>query len=663
MADPRQESPALETEQEHGEKTGLTLRAMLIGVSFTGFLCVCCAHSEWVVGSSLLVHSYFPIGFVVPLFFFVAVLNPFLKLVRKRWALTERELAVIVIMALCACPFAQRGMIINYFSTASAPYYYASPENRWAENFHAYLPTWLIPTDRKALTWFFEGKPPGASIPWSAWLTPLFWWLTLCFAVAGAYLCILVVFRKQWMTNERMTYPLAEIPLTMIAHSEDARLLPAFMRSKMFWTGFGFISLIMIWNFIGYWLPMLPKISWRLPSVRFGRSFPSIRLVASPFVVSVSFLLRLDLSFSIWFFYLLTSVQLGVFNRLGVPLGGDPIGYDARPPAAAYQEFGGFVVLAASGIWVARRHLVQFVRKAVGLRSDVDDREELLSCRAAILGFLILSAYCVVFLWRSGMSWHVALIFICFIFLVLLTLTRAVMEAGLVFVAAPLSPQTFITDMLGTNALSPHTLTSIGLSYALYNHPQVNLMPFLAHSMKIGHSARLKPRTVLTCMAISLTAAATFSTIVLMWITHKFGAYSLRSWMFYSHPHRVFSYLVKTMNNPAGINTLKLKYLSGGIAFTAILMILRYRYSWFPFNPLGFPLARVHEIKLTAVSIFIGWFIKLVILKLGGARVYEKAKPFFIGALLAYLTSAVMSYVIDALFFRGGPSHPIYPWQ
>jgi len=213
---------------------------------------------------------------------------------------------------------------------------------------------------------------------------------------------------------------------------------------------------------------------------------------------------------------------------------------------------------------------------------------------------------------------------------------------------------------MGSNALNPATMTTLGLSYAVYCDPIAAFMPLAANALRIGHQSRVKVRSILIAVVLSLAFALLLAVPATMKIAYKTGAYNFREWQFSGHPYRPYKRVMHLMNNSYGPDTLKMTYLAAGMVPTSVLLIVRYRYTWFPINPIGFPVAMVWQVTQTVVSIFIGWLIKLLILKLGGARIYEKAKPFFIGAILAFLTAGFLSYVIDAIFFPGGPSHRVY---
>ena len=62
----------------------------------------------------------------------------------------------------------------------------------------------------------YVGLGSEESIPWRNWLTPLFWWFagTVALVMAGFFASVL--FYKQWVERERLTFPLATMPLELL---------------------------------------------------------------------------------------------------------------------------------------------------------------------------------------------------------------------------------------------------------------------------------------------------------------------------------------------------------------------------------------------------------------------------------------------------------------
>ena len=66
--------------------------------------------------------------------------------------------------------------------------------------------------DANAAKWFYEGLPPGQSIPWNAWLVPLSRWIPFLLSMLLASYALVALFRKPWREHERLSYPLMQLP-------------------------------------------------------------------------------------------------------------------------------------------------------------------------------------------------------------------------------------------------------------------------------------------------------------------------------------------------------------------------------------------------------------------------------------------------------------------
>jgi len=155
------------TTQESWQR-GLTWRSLAIGLALVVVEAACGPNAIWGLASSEITWSYMPVVAVFP-FFVVILLNVALKAMRRQWALRPAELVVIFGMAIVSAgtPLFLVGFLL---ALMGSPYYCASPENRWADLLHPYLPHWAFPSDANgAMRAFFEGLPQGAAVPWSEW--------------------------------------------------------------------------------------------------------------------------------------------------------------------------------------------------------------------------------------------------------------------------------------------------------------------------------------------------------------------------------------------------------------------------------------------------------------------------------------------------------------
>ena len=155
--------------------------------------------------SSFMAYSHMPMGNLMLTLLCLIVCSVLARYFGKRFAFSPSEwLAIFSMGFICSLgpTYGVSGYLVGVIVT---PYYFSTPENRWAEFLHPYLPEWIIPSNRdSAITWFYDGLPAGAPVPWATWLGPLFWWFTFICAVALACFCASVIMRKQWAEHEKL---------------------------------------------------------------------------------------------------------------------------------------------------------------------------------------------------------------------------------------------------------------------------------------------------------------------------------------------------------------------------------------------------------------------------------------------------------------------------
>jgi hypothetical protein len=71
-----------------------------------------------------------------------------------------------------------------------------------------------------------------------------------------------------------------------------------------------------------------------------------------------------------------------------------------------------------------------------------------------------------------------------------------------------------------------------------------------------------------------------------------------------------------------------------GAVVTALCSFLRLRYDAWPLHPVGFLLVYGWGINRMWFSIFLGWLLKVLVVKYGGAKMLRNIRPFFLGMIL-----------------------------
>jgi len=614
-------------------------------------ICLGAPASIWLVGSTEITWSFFPIGVGLP---FVILIGAN-ALVRKLWpgrALGSTELMAPVVMGLAASgiPIFMVGLLL---SIPSKPYYGATPENGWISLIQPYLPNWAIPSpDGEAMRFFYEGMPRGASIPWDAWLVPLAWWFALILAIYYLSFCIVVILRRQWMDHERLVFPVTEVP-RLLAES-DGGALPPVMRTRAFWIGCAVPVVIILFNCISYWSPGFPQLTIHNDyPVQLFRGAPTLNLKIYFPVIGFVYLISTPISFSVWFFYLLSIAGTAFMNWLGVMVTPDSFMYSAHTQLQ-WTSSGAFVAMVGWSLWMARRHLASVARSVLRRTPPLDDSQEMLPYGWAVWGGLAATLFIVAWLWRSGMDLHIAILLLVLAMAVYVGMTRIVIQSGVHYVTSPFSPQALTMAVTGT-AVGPQSLVALSLSYAWCSDIQSIFMPAVAHGARLSVLGRDQRRLGL---AIGLAVIVGFTVTVWFIISqcYQYGAGNFRSWYFDPGAGAgglAFDQATRLMGDPHGPDGDKLGLFALGAGLYSVLSLCSYRFYWWPLHPLGLTIATLWNLRHIATSVFIAWALKGVIMRIGGITAYRRAKPFFIGLIVGFFIGVGVSYGIDAVWFYG----------
>lgn len=609
------------------------------------------------VGSSEITWSFFPIGVGLP-FVLLVLANGAVRRLTRREGLAPGEFATIITMGLVATgiPVFIVGLLL---AIPTKPYYGATPENQWADYIQPYLPTWAIPSpDGNAVRFFYEGLPSGGTIPWGAWAGPLTWWLSLVFSVYFLCFCVVVILRRQWVDNERLAFPVAEVP-RLLTESQPGRALPAVMNSKAFWLGCALPVTVILFNTISFFYPGFPRLAIQEGmDIQVFNGVPTMALRLYFPVIGFVYLISTPISFSIWFFHLLGMAESAVLAWAGlVTL---PAAFvSGQIVTLGWQCAGAFAAMVVVSLWMARRHLVAVVRTALGRGEALDDTGEMMSYRAAVFGGGAAALYITGWFWASGMGLGIALLFLVGAIVVYLGLTRVVIQSGAHYITSPFSPQYLVLAVTGT-ALSPYSLVALSLTYSWCSDIQSIFMTAVAHGARLNEGAR-KPRRLGWAIAIATVVGFVSCIAFVLYQGYEYGAGNFRSWYFLPGAGaggRVFDQVTYFLANPAPPDLDKLSLFGAGALLYSLLALGQYRFYWWPLHPLGLATASLWNVRLIVASVFIAWLLKVVTLKVGGISLYRRMRPFFIGLIAGFFLGVGISYGIDAIWFFG-KGHPI----
>ena len=178
---------------------GVSWRSIVYGLCLAFVISLVVNGNLYLVHSSLLAYSHMPMGNLILTVLSIVLCSALAYRFGRAFVFSRSEWLAVFSLGFVGSLGPTYGITGQLVGALVAPYYFATPENRWTEFLHPYLPNWLFPPNTGgAMSWFFNGVPSGGSLPWEVWAGPLFWWFTFVAAVAFACFCASVILHRQW---------------------------------------------------------------------------------------------------------------------------------------------------------------------------------------------------------------------------------------------------------------------------------------------------------------------------------------------------------------------------------------------------------------------------------------------------------------------------------
>ncbi len=627
------------------ENSGIPLRGIGIGAILAFILNALDVYATLIVRG-----SYMTLNFSTPaalfFFFFVILTSGVVAAISRPLALSYAELVTIYMMLMVACCVPSMGFIPVMLPQLVGPTYYATFENQWADLYNKHIPHWIAPADEATATYFFQRLPPGVPFPWRAWVLPLLYWYGFFLALTLAMTCAMVILRKQWVERERLAYPLVQVPMDMIRHDENGFIGRTFFSKRLMWFGFGISFILLSINGIHSYFPEFPRIVKATSFRPFGGTV-KISFWFSPAWLGFFYFVGLDISASIWFFYLLTSLQRGVFNSLGLK-STERLDLFASEAYTAHQGMGSMIVFVLFTLWLARHHLMDVFRKAFPGDPSVDDSNEILSYRQAVIGLLAGMGLVGLAMRVAGLPVLGVVIFLFSAFVIFVSLTGVVVKGGVPAMRPPLMSTSFVISSAGTGMPGPQGLTALGLTYGWHSEIRSFVMASVANGLKMCEVIKGSKRRMGGAIMLAVLASLIGATLMLLHLAYEHGGANLNPLFFGKKVGYGPIDMVRRMIEPPTGPRLD-AYLFMGIGGTVmgLLMLARHSLPWWPLSPLGYMISANWKTGHIFVSALAAWFIKSLVLKYGGAGVYRKSRMLFIGLILGEVVGAGFWLCID----------------
>ncbi|MDP6775993.1 MAG: hypothetical protein QGI83_04440, partial [Candidatus Latescibacteria bacterium] len=363
---------------------------------------------------------------------------------------------------------------------------------------------------------------------------------------------------------------------------------------------------------------------------------------------------------------LLAIVQVGALNRIGLDIGGSDF-ICSFNPIIGWQSFGGMIVFVIWGLWSARAHLKAVFRKALTGKGDLDDANELISCRAAVILLLSSALYLVFFMRRAGMPWGPLLAFWFATFVLYVGLARIIVESGLIYLRGPITAQSFTWFSFGVAGMGPAGTAALALTYTFFCDAKTFGMTMFAHMPRLGVAMHPRRRRLLVpaVMLAALVGAGTVVCFTAYYGYHVMGSYNFGVVSFNGSSNGAVGIWRTAANRilegTVGTAWDRVSWLGIGGAFTLLLYFLRYRFPRFPVHPIGFAVSGSEILRSSTSPIFIVWLVKVLLLRIGGLESYRRWAPLFLGMAVGYVVGIGLGVAVDVIWFNGD-GHSLTGW-
>lgn len=612
-------------------RRNLTLRALLLALGFTALSTLWMRQICLILFAANIDNSVPPVPVIAALLL-LAVGNGLLQRLRRR-GLTREETLFIYAFLVMALPLGSLGVARIFFPCLTALRYFAIPENQFAR-FAADVPAWFAPADTELIRTLYEGAENG-KVPWTAWAPFLGRWSLFFLGSFLIMVAAVTLLRQPWLEQERLTFPVLQIPLSLSADPESER---PFFANPLMWVGFGVAFVYDLLNILHAINPAVitPGLSYNLGALFTEKplnALQSLTLYYRPEIVGLGYLVSLEVSFSIWFFYFLLQAEAVLARLLGYEIAGFPF--------EAEQSAGAFLALALLLLWGLRPFFRSRLRAAFS-GAGGGSRET----RWA-LGSLIVGSGIVLFWFgRSGLPLGVAVAFCGMLGAFGLVYARIRAETGVPsnWVFPWGQADQLLVNLFGSARLAPGgamaPLTMLAHFWWLHRGYLPSLMAYPLENAALGERTGLSRRSLICTMFLALAVGGVAATWMHFSAYYEYGANVLEQgtteggYRVYLALNK-FQTLTGLATSPAPPDLRRTIASGGGFLLAWGLMLLRMHFLRFPFHPLGYAMATCYGYLLWAPFLTV-WVLKLSLLRLGGVRLYKRLIPAFIGLALGH---------------------------
>ena len=625
-------------------------RALVSGLLVGVVLCAITPFANSYLKTTPLAGGHFPLA---AFFVFIAsavLLALVARISRRKPLLNGLELLTAWALMVVVSGIGFTGLVRTFFINITAPAQFADAANSWSSTLLPFLPERLYPRDPAILEALYNGLPGKAgltfrqtleTIPWAFWLPVLAQWSVFVLLVYATLFCLANLFSGQWVTNERINFPLLQMP-KLLAEAYDEQRLFTFLGDPFLLCGLSLPVVLHLLGGLNAHFPSVPALPTEIlagsyfPSTGLLSGFQKVKIYIFPAFIGFAFITTRQVSLSFWVFFLLAGLLTGILHTAGLQIPDSALGTLFGPSIAHPEEtqaIGAGLIFFLFIIWLARTYLGEVIRQCFHPSPDTSE-VGWIPARYALMGVLFgMAALC---LWSAacGMGLGAAVMLYSCFFAGMLLVAKIVCQGGVPYCSLNVAPADGILSLFGARPLgSAGLILGMSLQKMLFVDVREALLPSLMHAEKVTERMHAR-RYMALAVAASLVLAVAASFFSMLYLAYRYGIQELDMDWATRTTQTVYANSQRLLESPQTPDSWLLTFVLIGAAVMLVLVLCYYLLPWWPIHPLGYLMAYSSSMRILWFSFLIGWLCNAICLRYGGTFLYRRIRLVFIGLII-----------------------------
>jgi hypothetical protein len=520
-------------------------------------------------------------------------------------------------------------------------------------------------------------------VPWSAWTRTLAFWFPVVLAFAAACIGLSLVLHRQWSSHELLPYPTVQFARAILPGPDGGA--PPTLRSRWFWVGAGFVVAVHTLNYLNRWWPEyvipvrlqpdLTPLMEIFPVFKRAAAWSVFKPTLAFTAIGIAYLLATDVSLSLGVAPYVYYIAVGTAAGYGLSFGSGHL----KPTIDSFLYAGGYAAMFLTILHSGRHYYRLTFARALGLRPR--DGIEPHAVWGARL-FLAAMAVFVALLAAVGVDVQLAALYAVLAILIVTVMSRLLAEAGVYFIHAYFFPCAVIAGFMGSIAAGQQQILLMGMvSSVLLIDQREMLMPFVTSALQLADGARARLRATAGWGFAAIVIGLLIAIPTALYWQYRLGAMQAGDWWCTQGvPRFAFDLSTQIGRNLEAQGSEDLSAALSGWArfghvaaqpsllvafFTTFGLVLlfaflRRRFARWPLHPLLFLVLGTWQSRALGFSFLVGWAIKKIVMKYGGAAVYQSAKPLMIGLIAGEVLASIVPLVTGLVYYwiTGKPPIP-----